>query len=158
MAESFSTAEFTRAVPYNTGSIAAGTVDTVILEIVERNLGNLQKYAPVMPAPVYENELPGGSVSTDLTIKIEPSGTYAHIFGELGDSFFKDDYARIFVTVDGTVYEAFNCFEDKLLGREGESSDNGFSLYIPTENGVIPSADNITVTVMSGNGETVISG
>ena len=37
----------------------------------------------------------------------------------------------------GKTYEAFNCFEDRLLEREGETCDNGFSAYIPsTENTV----------------------
>ncbi len=157
MAESFATAEFTRAVPYNTASIAAGTTDTVVLEIVERNLGNLQKYAPVMPAPVYEGELAAAETGSDIILKIEQSGTYAHVYGELGDSFFEGNSARIFVTVGGVNYEAFNCFEDKLLGREGETSDNGFSLYIPSENGIVPSIDEVTVTVVSGSGKTVKS-
>lgn len=155
MAESFATAEFTRAVPYNTASITEGT--TVILEIVERNLGDLQKYAPVMPAPVYEGELPVGETSTEAAIEIEESGSYYHIYGMLGESFFKDSSARIFLSIDDTVYEAFNCFEDKLLGYEGETSDNGFSLYIPMENTEITAENHIKVTVMSGNGETVTS-
>lgn len=157
MAESFGSAEFSRAVPYTTDSITDGT--TVILEIVERNLGNLQKYAPVMPAPVYEEALPDGGMCSDVTLKTENSAPYTHIYGELGDEFFKDDKSQIFVTIDGVTYEAFNCFEDKLLGREDETSDNGFSLYIPQidANGATDIGD-ITITVLSGNGETVSSG
>lgn len=153
MAESFGSAEFSRAVPYNTEGITDGT--KVILEIVERNLGNLQKYAPVMPAPVYGGELPEGVISSDAVIKIEDSGLYTHIYGELGDEFFKDEKARIFVTVGGETYEAFNCFEDKLLGCEGETSDNGFSLYIMKRDETAPGITVTEITVMSGNGEVV---
>ena len=109
-----------------------------------------------MPAPVYEQELPDGGICDDAVLMTEESGAYIHIYGELGDQFFKDDKSRIFVTAGGVTYEAFNCFEDKLLGREGETSDNGFSLYIPKEGGA--EAFGVTVseiTVLSGNGETV---
>jgi hypothetical protein len=148
MAESFGTAEFSRAVPYNTASVSDGT--TVILEIVERNLGNLQKYAPVMPAPVYEGSTAEGLSAENAVIKVEESGMYFHIFGELEDEFFKGDSSEILVTVGGVTYEAFNCFEDKLLGREGETSDNGFSLYIPKNDGdEIPDVSDIGVTVIS---------
>lgn len=153
MAESYGSAEFSRAVPYNTAGITEET--TVILEIVERNLGNLQKYAPVMSAPVYSGELPEGAVSSHAVIKTEDSGLYTHIYGELGDEFFNGDKARIFVTVGGETYEAFNCFEDKLLGREGEISDNGFSLYIMKKDENAPDMTSVEITVMSGNGETV---
>lgn len=154
MAESFAAAEFSRAVPYSTVSITEGT--TVILEIVERNLSNLQKYAPVMAVPEYTEEIPDGESGESVLIQIEESGSYFHIYGELGDEFFKDDSARIFVTVNGTVYEAFNCFEDDLLGREGETSDNGFSLYIPKTDGEeLPDSSEISIDVLSGSGEAV---
>jgi len=155
MAESFSSAEFTRAVPYNTSSITEDMF--VVLEIVERNLGNLQKYAPVMPAPIYEESLPEIKFFSDSAyIQAEEKENYWHIYGELGDEFFKDESAKIFVTYNGVTYESFNCFEDKLLGREGETSDNGFSLYIPKGEGQqLPAENEISITVVSGNGETV---
>ena len=121
MAECFSTATFSRAVPYNISGLSDSTV---IIEIVERNLGNLQKYAPLMPAPEVSAE--GASVCADADIRTEQSGNYTHVFGTISES-----GRRILVTSGGVTYEAFNCFEDKLLGREGEKSDCGFSAYIP---------------------------
>lgn len=154
MADSFGSAAFSRSVPYRTESIADGTAETVILEIVERNIGNLQKYAPVMPAPIYEGEkiIPVGS-SSDYTLKCESNGSYSHIYGELSNDFFSSDDAVIYVTVDDITYEAFNAFEDKLLDREGEVSDNGFSLYIPVNNEI--DLNNISVTVMCENRKAV---
>ncbi len=49
MAECFNTAEFSRSEAYDLSGVGEG--DTVIVEIVERNLDRLQKYAPVMAAP-----------------------------------------------------------------------------------------------------------
>lgn len=155
MAESFAEAEFSRAVPYNTASIKENM--TVILEIVERNLGDLQKYAPIMPAPVYEGELTPTGKSSEAAIEVVESGEYYHIFGELGESFFKDDNARIFVTVGDTTYEAFNCFEDKLLEREGEINDNGLSLYIPKDSVTLDELRLMRISVLSGNGEIIAS-
>lgn len=169
MAESFGSAEFSRAVPYVTTEITEGT--SVILEIVERNLGNLQKFAPVLPAPEFknsliswrsndenapENEIPPAEICSDAEIYSEDSGQYFHIYGVLGEEFFNGNSARIVVSVNGKDYEAFNCFEEKLLGRENEICDNGFSLYISKNEGELPpSPDEITVTVISG-GEKAI--
>lgn len=153
MAESFAQAEFSRAVPYNTSTITDGM--TVILEIVERNLGNLQKYAPVMPAPVYEGELPEGRVSSGAAYKSEVSGSYIHIYGELPEDFFSGDSTQIIVTADGSSYEAFNCFEDTKLGREGETSDRGFSLYIPKSDEQQTYFESLTVTAVSTDGTAV---
>lgn len=169
MAESYGTAEFSRAVPYNTYQITEGT--DVILEIVERNLGNLQKYAPVLPAPEYgsslvswlntgdasENKIPEAEICSDSAdIRVEENGSYFHIYGVLEDGFFSGDSARILVTLGDNTYEAFNCFEDKLLDREGEINDNGFSLYVSKNEGeAIPDKEDIIVTVISDDGKTI---
>lgn len=146
MAECFGEAEFSRAVPYRMNTIDGGTV---VLEIVERNIGNLQKYAPVMNAP--EADISGlvtEKVSgAETVIRIEKSGIFTHIYGELPEEFFSGDNAQIFVTVGEKSYKAFNCFEDKLLEREGETSDRGFSLYIQSEDDI--SEDDIKVLVMN---------
>lgn len=169
MAETYSSASFTRAVPYPmTGIGGEDGADTVILEIVERNLGNLQKYAPLMAAP--ETALPENPASvyagrfsekenqniidwTEFTVKAEPSGQYTHIYGELPYFFFRGgDEHRILVTAGGRTFEAFLCFEDKLLGREGERSANGFSLYLPQD----VTYTDLTMTVLN-SGDTDIS-
>ena len=125
MAESFASADFSRAVPYTVDGLSGRTL---VIEIVERNLGDLQKYAPVMAAP--EADGSGAAECADVDIHIEQTGSHTHVFGTADG-----DNSRIFVTADGKTYEAFNCFEDRLLDREGESCDGGFSAYIPfTEN------------------------
>lgn len=156
MAECFGAAEFSRSVPYRMDYIESAGIDTVILEIVERNIGNLQKYAPFMQAP--ERELPdisGAGVCSDIVIEKEDNGQLVHFYGVLGDGFFSGDDAVILVTAGDRTYEAFNCFEDRLLGREGETSSNGFSLYIPKEQ--MPDTDNIKVTVVRNDGSAVTS-
>lgn len=152
MAECFNNAEFSRIVPYRLNDIDN---KTVILEIVERNLGNLQKYAPVMPAPVTDISSINAEIYSgdDIVVKTEETGGYTHIYGVLPDDFFSCDDNHIFVETGGVTYEAFNCFEDILLEHEGNHSGNGFSLYISTEK----SDDNIKVTVVGSDGIAVTS-
>lgn len=143
MAECFESAEFLRSVPYNISTLSDRTL---IIEIVERNLGNLQKYAPVMSAP--KAEIPMGAelyVANGSEIHSETNGSFTHIFGEIPD-YIKSDDIRIFITIGVNSYEAFNCFEDRLLKREGETSDRGFSLYIPNDEKT--DISDITVSVM----------
>lgn len=156
IAECFGSAEFSRLVPYRLDNIGNGSADNVILEIVERNIPNLQKYAPLMPAPVVNSlNIKNLRVCCDVTVKQQENGNYLHIFGELSDDFFTGDDTEIYVTANGVTYRAFNAFEDHLLDRDGESSDNGFSLYIPKDSGVTP--DNITIISINDDGTAVSS-
>lgn len=150
MAECFRNAEFSRVVPYRLNNIEN---KTIVLEIVERNLVNLQKYAPVMPAPVADiSDISAEVYSGDIVIKAKKSGEFTHIYGVLPDDFFSCDSNHIFIETGGVTYEAFNCFEDKLLECEGENSGNGFSAYISIEK-----TDNIKVTVVGEDGSAVTS-
>lgn len=167
MAEAFGSAEFSRTVPYRVDAIANGEADNVILEIVERNLGNLQKYAPVMPAPECGKVLKNSPLSSDdrytlcsdFTACYADANSYHHIYGVLGEEFFSSDASEIYVTVNGVTYAAFNAFEDKLLGMEGQSCDRGYSLYIPkTDANETIDMNNIIVTVVADNGDTAASG
>lgn len=152
MAECFGTAEFSRFVPYELYSVSDGAV---IIEIVERNMGDLQKYAPIMPAPetVLTGILPSSYSGSDIIAETEINGGMTHIFGELPEEFFGEGFTEIYVTSGGTSFRAFNCFEDKLLGREGEVSDRGFSLYLPQEQA--PTDGRITITAVSSEGKSV---
>lgn len=150
MAEMFAEAEFSRAVPYNLNKINEG--DTVIIELVERNLGNLLKSAPVMEAPIeglfdISAEKCGNS---DVVMKIEENNGLTHIYGTLPESFFKEDKYRIILEAEGTAYEAFNCFEDSLLSNY-EYVPYGFSAYLPQ--GV--KTDNLKITVLNENNGAV---
>lgn len=150
MAEMFATAEFSRAVPYNLQKVSEG--DSVIIELVERNLCNLLKSAPVMDAvPLGIADISAEKVdSTDVVIKTAESNGMTHIYGILPESFFEGESQRILVEAEGTLYEAFTCFEDSLLD-EYEYTPCGFSLYLPQGT----NTDNIRITVLNENGRAV---
>ncbi len=150
MAEMFATAEFSRAVPYNLQKVSEG--DSVIIELVERNLCNLLKSAPVMdavPLGIADIYAEKGD-STDAVIKTAESNGMMHIYGILPESFFEGESQRILVEAEGTLYEAFTCFEDSLLD-EYEYTPCGFSLYLPQGT----NTDNIRITVLNENGRAV---
>lgn len=134
-AEGFSAAEFQRSVPYRINAIERLSADTVILEIVERNLINLAEKAPMMPAPARELSLTDAydMASSRTKIVTEPSGSYLHVYGMIDPRYLGSKY-RAFVVADGEsgreFYEAFPIYERELLKTE-HGSDNGFSCYLP---------------------------
>lgn len=131
MAEVFGNAEFSRAVPYNLKNVSSD--NTVIIEIVERNLVDLKKYAPVMPAPVREiPEITAESGSFSMIAESEEINGFSHIWGKVPEECITGDSCCIYVESGGIVYEAFNCFEEKLLGETDKGYGNGFSLYLPS--------------------------
>ena len=144
MAECFGESEFSRAVPYRLDNVSDRSV---IIEIVERNVGDLQKYAPVMPAVEADLSSITAEECSYTDIRIDKAGALTHIYGELPDEAFSGSSAEIYVTVGDKSYAAFSCFEDKLLGRDGETSDNGFSLYIPSDSEI--TADDVKISVHS---------
>ena len=73
LADSFAAATFSRAVNYNVTVAEAAGADTVLIELVERNLRNLADKLPVMPAPVrdFQAECVDGGRTT---LTAEPAG------------------------------------------------------------------------------------
>ena len=118
LAERFSQACFSRAMPYDLSMLDA---DTLIVEIVERNLVDLATKAPLMEAPVREMEIPDHKASAKVTVKtakcklegcVEYSG---FVEGEM------DWNSPVFVAVDGVVFEA----------TPAGKTENAFTLYAP---------------------------
>lgn len=140
-AEGFANVMFSRAYPYNLNLIDEVEANVVVLEIVERNLPNLVKKAPLMEAPVLDVRLPDKEgvlkenevfIYKDFTARYvkntmysEESNGYTHYYGTIDE-----DYSGIICFYrDGKVYQAFPIYEQELLGSE-ELQDNGFSLYV----------------------------
>ncbi len=152
MAESYGNAEFSRAVPYKLSGRSDNPPDTVIIEIVERNLPNLQKNAPVMEAPAAV--MPDNvTVSAEkLSHCTEAIAGLTHVFGVLPESFFSGQESRILVSCGQNCREAFNICECDLLGLD-DASPYGFSLYVPDTEDV----RELTITVMNNDGHCVSS-
>lgn len=119
LAEQYATATFSRALPFALDLTEIEAADTVLVEIVERNLSNLLAYAPKMMAPA--REMP--TVTAEgayISAKAVKSGNYYKVSG------LTDGMAdRIYVVVDGVAYEACPI-------AEGDAKeDTGFTAYVP---------------------------
>lgn len=136
-AEAFADADFERAVPYRLNSIERLGADTVILEIVERNLINLAEKAPMMEAPKRQLEVLDAYDISGQNNRVESrtAGVFFHLYGYIDPEVLGEDYhVYIIVKNQGNTdfYEAFPGFERELLGEE-RCCDNGFSCYLPEE-------------------------
>ena len=131
LAESYGEATFRRSTDFSPAGLAAG--DTMILELVERNLRYLNTCAPEYAAPVRENSFPETDaaastqalpVSADACTQLEGC---VKITGDLSGSApaVPADNAPIYVLCDGIVYEA-------------TPQPDGFCLCLP--DGTSPSA------------------
>jgi len=132
----YASATYTRDVHVPLYLLETRKADTVIYELVERNLPYLLQYTPKMPAPSAETPTQTVQQQTDaLVMQLRPDGAYVHIYGTYDARYARND--RILVTVtqengEAVSYEAFPCHEAELLG-ETSVENNGFALYLPSE-------------------------
>lgn len=120
MAESFGTACFSRAMPYDLTVKEAQSADVIVIEVVERNLRWLIERAPILPAPAREVTLPQTVTDLSFTCTCEESngGLFCYT-GNLREPV--DATSPIYIFCDGTVYEA-------SPAGEGEGA---FTAYLP---------------------------
>lgn len=127
MAESFSSATFSRATPYHLGMMEQNGAQYIVVEIVERNLPRLAQAPFLMPAPqvVFDmNAIPAGAAAQ---IESEPAANlpgYLRLSGRVEVPC--DQESPVYVRCGETVYEAFPI-------DEGASGQSGcvFALYLP---------------------------
>ncbi len=116
LADSYGTCRFSRAVSYDLTQEG----QTVLIELVERNISYLYTNLPVMPAPQRELDLPEATGAVAVQTKeAKTPEAMLQVKGKLG--VVPDDASAIYVVCDGIVYEAF-CL-----------ADNGFGAYVPGE-------------------------
>ena len=115
LAASYGTARFSRLTAYD----LTGEYDYVAVELVERNLGYLLRYVPVMPSLTEEISLPACAGTTAL--QENPKGKapegYTLWTGATPENIDPD--SPVYVQADGTVYRAFI------------TENNGYAVYLP---------------------------
>lgn len=147
MATAFGDAAFLRANPFDLTVMQPG--QTVITEIVERNLRALLGAAPVMPAP--ETALPAAGrqmQGTACTLYTEADGDLLHVYGALDPALVTDD-ARVYILADGRAFEAFPCSEE-LPDGSTPPTGFGYSARLPG----VP-ADAMLSLALEQDGETI---
>lgn len=140
-AENFEECYFSKITPYNMSDIETYHPDVTVIELVERNIPNLAKAAPVMMAPeVNMDDAAGFVVDSDqplYSVYSESSGNGTHLYGDIDEQLLGDSY-RVYVMVADSsgstrYYEAFPIYELYLMDGDdsGYAKDNGYSLYVP---------------------------
>ena len=134
LAETYETAFFSRAVPCDLSLTEVENFDTVIYEIVQRNIENIISYAPVMKAKEYtinNMNIEKIDVSCDSHVRNMDSGL-VNIYGTV-DSEYLEDNSKIYINIttenNQSVYRCFNIYEKSLYGTD-ECQDNGYSVYV----------------------------
>lgn len=122
MAESYGNACFSRAMPYDLSFIGSEGADTLVIEIVERNIDWLAQRAPIFPAPIREISIPAkktDSIQATYSFSQANNGMIC-CSGNIESSLDTD--ALIYLVCDGTVYEA----------SPAGSGAQPFTAYLPT--------------------------
>lgn len=146
LADSFGQATFSRAMPYRMDLLDQTGADTVLIELVERNLDYLTTRAPVFPAPLRGSPVgqdgivpdplwqssgapPQGEAAAVLTLRDNESlesslrlEGYVRLEGTLTGAVDTD--SPIYVRLGDAVYEA------SPVGEAGEG-EVPFTLYVP---------------------------
>lgn len=126
LADSYKNAVFSRAMPYQMSLLDETGADTVILELVERNLHWLTERAPIFPAPVrgLQGEPPLGDATAAFSAQANNQCPGCiRLDGSLSGSVDAD--SPIYVRFGSTLYEA------SPVGTA--ESGLPFTLYIPEE-------------------------
>ena len=125
LADSFGHAVFSRSMPWQMTLLEETGADTVVLELVERNLDYLARRAPVFPAPerVLTGQPPQGEAAAGITAA-ENGGLagYLRLEGTLSGPVDPD--SPVYVRLGEALYEA------SPVGTEGERP---FTLYVPED-------------------------
>lgn len=125
MAGSFSSAVFSRAMPYNLALMDQTAARYVVVEIVERNLDLLARTPFLMPAP--QAEFTEEASPTDAAAEAESSPAanlpgFVQINGKVDSPCDTD--SPVYVRSGGIVYEAFPV-------ADSEESGTSFGLCLP---------------------------
>lgn len=119
MAESFSHACFSRAMPIRMDLVTSEAADTLVLELVERNLSWLVTKPPIMAAPRREPVTAAQVFAEPVTVRVQKTTILDGLVCYTGELPQTDDTAPIYMSLDGTFYEA-------TPGQDG-----AFTLYAP---------------------------
>lgn len=109
LAQSFVAATFSRSADYDL--TLADSADTVIIELVERNLSNILSREPTFPAPVRELSATAnvGTIAVDYDeAKSGVMSGYVRVSGELGADIL-DPGGHVYIAAGDTAYEAYVC-------------------------------------------------
>ena len=127
MAENFNSMYYTRQVPVDLTLATADGRDTVIYEIVERNMKNVILYSPVFEA---NTVTPGNAVDCEYSLHTDKYNSLIHFYGKVNSTLGTNQ--KIYVQVldeagDSVYYNTVGAFTEY---PNEEYSDSCFSAYV----------------------------
>ncbi len=153
MSNEFATAVYSRATPYDYGILKQDNIDMVMLEIAERNLPDLIKKAPIMPAPMVE--LSDGLIPSEMDIAItsEEIGGFVKIAGfavpeQYSSEKDYDIFVRISDSEESNVYVPFPIFEESYF--EGNEDNGNVSFSMLLEKSMMPAEFTADIILFDG--------
>ncbi len=156
LSEHFAMAKYSRSRPYPLHNLESMPYETVIVEIVERNIAWLQKEAPMHPALPAE-QVPASAQECSALLETMNDGTkYIHLYGTTDCVEGSTNAPIHYVTLTDSTgasasYLAYNCYEADLFETE-TIQDNGYSLYIDSTTLTAGETYTITVTTQTDTG------
>ena len=153
LAERFASCCFYRASAVPVDSLEAAPADFLVYELVERNLEQLIKYAPRMPAPPAELPTEPQPIAdlSPMQISMKSDPVYLHCCGLFDSQYSQTEtvWVRLCSADTQQTFEAFRCCEPDILGLDKHCA-NGFSLYIPLAS--VPENAKIQVITQTSDG------
>lgn len=125
LAESFGQALFSRSMPWQMSLLEETGADTVVVELVERNLDYLTSRAPIFPAPLRELTAQPAQGEAAAGITARDDGRlegYIQLSGALSGPVDTD--SPVYVRLGDALYEA-------TPAGEAEQGEYPFTLYVP---------------------------
>jgi hypothetical protein len=144
MAENYSSATFSRGVPYSIGiDMDLYAPDTVVVERAERFLQEMAEQAPLVPGRYIEDgSLENAFFSNLENVTEEKQGNgYTLVTGKIPEDLLTDD-SDVFIRVDGAVdYEAASysdsdgneCFSLLVPDEVLDATGNSYGIYLASK-------------------------
>lgn len=150
MANEFNYSCFTKNVPYRLDDVYNKNINVCVVELVERNLIQLVKMAPIMPAPLRDfNEDCEEYISDATTLEVSSYDCYYKLMGEVDKKYVSDSspiYIRLSSDSGVYVVEAFPTDDDY---QGSNVSDYGYTAYLNKSS--LPSGE-FTIEIITQNG------
>lgn len=147
MADAYSSAYFSRGVPYQMSEVDEKNADTVIVERAERFLPEMAQSPPIMEGPecqvnvTEEDTVPAGAGA----VQCEIQGNLEKITGCIEEKYLDTD-SRIYIRLNhDKIYEAFPM---DVSTEDGKTDSSGFCLYLDRS---LLAADGNQIEILTGN-------
>ncbi len=144
IADEYKDGTFTKGQPADLDLADTKKADTVIYEIVERNIPWITEYVPYMDAPERQIEATEEAENADTTVTIEDRGKRYLVYGHADDKYCDETsgiYVKIAAGTEMHIYEAFPAEYEQ--SKEAYEGDNPYGMYI--DKALLPEGAAVTV-------------